>query len=287
MAILDKIGEISFARIGSFFGVFAGIIIGLVFALLLLLRGHSGLVAFVAFLGGIALMVVAGGIYGLVTAWLYNIAAKNVGGVKLGISKSGTKKNQMAAINSIDMMSYAKVASIIAMILVLIIAVIFILVNSAVHVVPVGILVACGIALVAIIVIGIAGFIGGALTAIFYNFAVEKMGPVKLNLQDMKGAGNKNFASIDYMSYAKVYVVIVAIWSIIDAFVRIAVVAGLGSSFTNSYLGTGIGFSIIGAVFGVVFSVIIGFICALLVGIIYNAGARRLGGVELRFSQFK
>ncbi len=281
MVTLDRISPVSFARVASFFGVVAGVIAGLIIALVLLFRTGNAGYALLGFFLGVAGVTIAAAILGALDAVFYNFAAELVGGLR-GTFAGASKKGKANVLKDMDVVQYGKVESVKTMIVVAVIGAIFWIVNAAVHILPVGDALALGILVVVVLLSGVVGFVGGALTGVFYNFGAEKFGGIKFELANSKGFYNKALSYIDYMSFAKVYVVIIALWGIIQLAIRLVVGTAVQMSVPLYAMHGYWTLGPVGAIFGFIVSVIFGFVAAIVISLLYNAAAGRIGGVELK-----
>ncbi len=132
-----------------------------------------------------------------------------------------------------------------------------------------GVFIAIFLIIVLPIVVFIAGFIGNALTAIFYNYVAVRIAKVQLNFTAATGAFD--LTSIPVVPAALSIAIVFAIWG----FIR-----GLGSLVNLSANGDAVGgiLSLIGMTIGYFIGY---FILTALVAIFYNALAPRIGAVKL------
>jgi hypothetical protein len=92
---LKRVGALSFAKMqGAVMGVI-GLLFGLIYGAILVVTGIVALVAgqkagMIALLGGVAFVILAplfyaalGFLFGALSAWIYNIVARYVGGIEL------------------------------------------------------------------------------------------------------------------------------------------------------------------------------------------------------------
>ena len=108
-------------------------------------------------------------VFVLIGVYIYNLLGSRGRGVTLELSK----ENELTAIDSVDMLSLAIAAAIIYGVLTLIFGIIMIISGGN------------PVSLVLNVISGvISGFVGGALTAIFYNFLAPKIGKLKIELID-------------------------------------------------------------------------------------------------------
>lgn len=278
MATLERVHSISFGRVGAFFGIFLGIILGLVAMVFGVVTHHSNpFFILLLFLVGLLAGVVCGAIYGLATSWIYNFSAGIVGGVKLGISKRGNKGN-VSMLNTIDPLSYGRIEAVSTAVIVIIAAFIFLLVNSVFNIVVFSEIFMIGLAILAVVFGAVVGFIGGWLNGHFYNFAVGKIGAIQISIAKGNGSFDNILKYVDYMSYAKVSAFLIALWSIINLVVRLFIFAAFGALFGAAAVGLGVGFGII----SVFFAIVSGFVMSILIAIVYNVAAGRLGGVQFK-----
>lgn len=281
MVTLDRISPVSFARVSFFFGVIAGVIAGLIMALIILFKTGSWAYALLGLVFGIAGVTIAAAVMGALDALFYNFAAELVGGVKVTFL-GALKKGKSDVLKNIDIIQYGKVEAVMLMLVAMAVGVIVWLVNAAVHVLPVGDALALEVLVVVIVLFGVVGFVAGALTGAFYNFGAKKLGGVKFDLENNKGVYNKTLSYIDYMSFAKIYVVIVALWGIIQLVLRLAFGAVIWTGtgfFAMRHAGT---FWVAGSVMAFIASVIFGFVMAIIMSLLYNAAVGRIGGVGLK-----
>lgn len=92
MAIIRRIGVVSFAKLQAFIMCLMGFILGIIIAVASQFAGEEVTGSF--FATGIAAIIVMplvygilGFIAGLITGWLYNLGARFVGGIEIDLEK--------------------------------------------------------------------------------------------------------------------------------------------------------------------------------------------------------
>jgi hypothetical protein len=278
MQTLKKIDVFSFAKIFAVISLVLFVIYAIIFVAFsgIILARISASRASAMFgpvlglgTGAIAiLMIVAGVILGFVAgaieAWLYNIFAGWIGGIKIDLKNNELKR--------IEMESTAKMFALGGAVLGFIIGIIVLIALALNPVSSVGI----GIGIVALILLTIAVavvFLIFSLIAVFvYNFIASRFGGVMLYF---KGTEIKK---VGIVSYARIYTLIAALWGLIE-----------GAFITLSYVGIRAHTAMPGAhVFGAlavitlpIFLGIISFIISGLEAWLYNVVVPKVGGIKV------
>ncbi|MBZ2166725.1 hypothetical protein [Methanobacterium spitsbergense] len=265
------------------FGVLAAVVptVGLVFASL-------GLSMLVIFPIGSFLVYVT---LSFVSALIYNKLVPRLGGIKLGLEGDEVKSLPVVPFALITSCVGAVWAFIIGLLLAAIIVPLTTLTSTIIPLIadvtanatnmtpatlPTGSAVGTGgVVLALLLIIGlpifvfVAGFIGNALWAIFYNFLIPRVGGVRLLFAP---AGNAHeITSIPVVAAALALAVVATIFGIIQGLFSLVngIMAGSASMAVGSLIG-----NIIGAFIGT-------FIMVAIITILYNFLAPRIGGIQL------
>ncbi|MGI0100196.1 MAG: hypothetical protein ACREBH_00510 [Candidatus Micrarchaeaceae archaeon] len=268
MLTLKRIDVLSAAKIYALlmliFGIVLSIFIGIANGALIAL-GHGGVsmfmgfgLGFIAFLGLLPiLMLVAGFVLTAIDAWLYNVIAGRVGGIKIDLTESRLRR--------IDLMSLAKIYAVGGIIVGVIAGVVFTVFGIAS-----GSALSIFLGVASIFIFGAAGFIIGALFTILYNFLAAHIGGVMLYIE-----GNE-LKSIGIMSYAKIEGIIGLVVGFIEGFIYTVI---------NEY--TPYAASAFGP-FAIVIYPLIGlvggFLGSLFIAFLYNWLSRSIGGIKFVLS---
>ena len=226
------------------------------------------------------------------TILLYNGLAPRLGGIKLGLEGNEVTNIPVVSFSLILAAIEAIWAFIIGVFLAAAITPVFTALSSSIPVVsqaianatnatnmtiPTGQAVAAGgLVLAIILIIGlpimafIFGFIGNALTAIFYNYIATKVSKIQLNFDALTGS-LKNLTSIPVVPASLAVAIVFTIFGLIR---------GLGDLARLSANGDAVGgvLALIGSIIGYFIAYFIG---TALITIFYNALAPRIGAVEL------
>ena len=265
------------------FGILAAVIptVGLVFASL-------GLSMLVIFPIGSFLVYVT---LSFVSALIYNMLVPRLGGIKLGLEGDEVKSLPVVPFALITSGVGAVWAFIIGLLLAAIIVPLTTLTSTIIPLIanvtanatnmtpatlPTGSAVGTGgVVLALLLIIGlpifvfVAGFIGNALWAIFYNFLIPRVGGVKLLFAP---AGNAHeITSIPVVAASLALAVVATIFGIIQGLFSLVngIMAGSASMGVGGLIG-----NIIGAFIGT-------FIMVAIITILYNFLAPRIGGIQL------
>ncbi len=283
MVELKKIGVLSAARMIAILSLIGGIIAAIFVVIALsvapasmlstMTQTHPVIEAFVG-LGPLLLIVIPllalalGFVVGAFEAWIYNKIAGKVGHIKLQL------KNGLIA--SVDPVSLAKIIALISGVIT-IIAFILLAIGTA----------ALGKGFLGLGILGF-GIVFGILETIFvmviefvlffvfvciYNYLAQKIGGIKINIK------NNELVSVDIISYAKMYGILIAI----IGFIYGLFIALFGSLFS---IGTGSApISILVAIAIIIIvpilAFIFGFIYAAIQAAVYNALAPKIKGIKL------
>ena len=265
------------------FGVLAAVIptAGLVFASL----GLSMLVIFP--IGSFLVFITLS----FVTAFIYNMLVPRLGGIKLGLEGDEVKNVPVIPFALILAGVGAVWAFIIGLILAAIIVPLTTLTSTLIPLIaniaanatnmtpatlPTGSAVGIGgVVLAVLLIIGlpifvfVAGFIGNALWAIFYNFLIPRVGGVRL-LFAPAGTAHE-ITSIPVVAAALAFAVVATVFGIIQGLFSLVngIMAGSASMAVGGLIG-----NILGGFIGT-------FIMVALITILYNFLAPRIGGVQL------
>lgn len=269
---LMSIGKI-YAVIGAIYGFVAMLILDIVFAGLL----HGTLsVAVTGVLGGLGLIglpilgvfgIIGGAILGFILsvigAAIYNVIAEAIGGIRFDISGKPT------GIKQIGLSSYVKIFAVFALIVGLVagIVVTFALpsllkgttfgTGSAVM----GLV--SGFALVGLpILFLIVGTVGATIYVLLFNFFVEKVGAIGVNISGKPMA----LRHVDALSYVKIVTLIGVVMAIIVGVVHL----GLGIGGASAFVGSVIGNIIVTAISGYIGISIFNFVAARMGGIVID-----------------
>ena len=265
------------------FGILAAVIptVGLVFASL-------GLSMLVIFPIGSFLVYVT---LSFVSALIYNMLVPRLGGIKLGLEGDEIKSLPVVPFALITSGVGAVWAFIIGLLLAAIIVPLTTLTSTIIPLIanvtanatnmtpatlPTGSAVGTGgVILALLLIIGlpifvfVAGFIGNALWAIFYNFLIPRVGGVRLLFAP---AGNAHeITSIPVVAASLALAVVATIFGIIQGLFSLVngIMAGSASMAVGGLIG-----NIIGAFIGT-------FIMVAIITILYNFLAPRIGGIQL------
>ena len=261
------------------FGVLAAVIptAGLVFASL-------GLSMLVIFPIGTFLVYVT---LSFVSALIYNMLVPRLGGIKLGLEGDEVKSLPVVPFALITSGVGAVWAFIIGLLLAAIIVPLTTLTSTIIPLIanatnmtpttlPTGSAVGTGgVVLALLLIIGlpivvfVAGFIGNALWAIFYNVLIPRVGGIRLLFVP---AGNAHeITSIPVVAAALALAVVATIFGIIQGLFSLVngIMAGSASMAVGGLIG-----NIIGAFIGT-------FIMVAIITILYNFLAPRIGGIQL------
>ena len=265
------------------FGILAAVIptVGLVFASL-------GLSMLVIFPIGTFLVYVT---LSFVSALIYNMLVSRLGGIKLGLEGDEVKSLPVVPFALITSGVGAVWAFIIGLLLAAIIVPLTTLTSTIIPLIanvtanatnmtpatlPTGSAVGTGgLVLALLLIIGlpivvfVAGFIGNALWAIFYNVLIPRVGGVRLLFVP---AGNSHeITSIPVVAAALALAVVATIFGIIQGLFSLVngIMAGSASMAVGGLIG-----NIIGAFIGT-------FIMVAIITILYNFLAPRIGGIQL------
>ena len=226
-----------------------------------------------------------------VTALIYNMLVPRLGGIKLGLEGDEVKNLPVVAFALITSGVWAVWAFIIGLLLAAFIVPLTTLTSTLIPLIanitanatnmtpatlPTGSAVGTGgVVLAVLLIIGlpifvfVAGFIGNALWAIFYNFLIPRVGGIRLLFAP---AGNAHeITSIPVVAAALALAVVATIFGIIQGLFSLVngIMAGSASMAVGGLIG-----NIIGAFIGT-------FIMIAIITILYNFLAPRIGGIQL------
>jgi len=206
-------------------------------------------------------------VVGALEAWLYNLIAKRLGGIKLGLTKG--------LVQSLDLVSTARMVALIAGVVTLITFVIFaifgVLSSSGI-----GPLATLGLGILETIVVMIIEFVIFIIIAVVYNYLARKIGGVRV---DIKGNVLKG---IEPVPLAKIYAVFAAILGLFYGILFTLIFALIPTAGMHmQLLGTLGSLSI---VLFPIFGFILGFIYAAVYALIYNWLAKKMGGIKIYFT---
>ncbi|GAB4306998.1 MAG: hypothetical protein Kow0019_02370 [Methanobacteriaceae archaeon] len=277
---------------------------GLIVALIILL--FSGIIAaiFPANLGGLVaglgiasiIVLPIGGfltniVWAFVTAWIYNLLVPKVGGIKLGMEGN--------EITNVPVIPLALITSLIMTIWAFIIGLILTAIAAPflgiLSVIPQllttfpglannttaiegmgaavgasGILIAVILIIAVPIVVFIGSFIGYALSAVFYNILIPKVGGIKLELA---AAAHKftEITNIPVVPFALAVAVVATVWGIIQGLLNMAMWISQGDPVGG----------VVSLIANIVISFISAFIAYAITALIYNFLSPKIGGIEL------
>ena len=277
---------------------------GLIVALIILL--FSGIIAaiFPANLGGLVaglgiasiIVLPIGGfltniVWAFVTAWIYNLLVPKVGGIKLGMEGN--------EITNVPVIPLALITSLIMTIWAFIIGLILTaiaapflgilsvipqllttfpgLANNTTAIEGMGAAVGASgilIAVIMIIAVPIVVFIGSfivyALSAVFYNILIPKVGGIKLELA---AAAHKftEITNIPVVPFALAIAVVATVWGIIQGLLNMAMWISQGDPVGG----------VVSLIANIVISFISAFIAYAITALIYNFLSPKIGGIEI------
>ncbi|MDE1855994.1 MAG: hypothetical protein KGH49_02045 [Candidatus Micrarchaeota archaeon] len=285
---LSRIDPKSVARIYSAFGaIFGFIFLGTAASFAF---GAFGLGGGLGFGAGLILGLIFGAVVGAVLGFLagligsaiYNFAAHHIGGIKLNLNASGAS----TTIDTVHVLSYAKISLVTGIIYGIIAAIFFsvlspFIISGIVGAVPslpstsplssqlfglYGNLVAI-VVIYLVVAIPLIALVGTAVAGWLYNRLRPRIGGITFNLS--KGV----ITSVRPKSVAKIYFAIELIFQLV-----IQVVRSAATFSTTGPLG------IVTAIIAAIVAAVITFVVAIVVFMLYNYLARKLGGVAVTFS---
>lgn len=208
----------------------------------------------IAFVGGLVVVVIE--------AFLYNLIADRIGGIRIQFKGNELKK--------VEPLSLAKICGIGGAVFGFIVG-LFVLVISLLLPGSIGILAGIFAIVIITVLLAIGGLIGGAIIAVVYTFIASIIGGIQLKIK------KKELKSVGVLSYAKIYAVIGLIEGIIGGltyfFVYHANPAGAPALVATLGVSTIIVYPII--------YLVIGFLTAAVNGWLYNRIVGGIGGVKL------
>ncbi len=261
MQTLKHIDEISIARIYLVLMFIVGVIVDLI---LLAASGFAhgmrlgplaslGIGAFAVIIP--IILAIGGFVFGAIIAFLYNVFADRIGGIRITLSSGRLK--------AVDPMSNGKMLGTFGAVIGAVVGIIFIafggLVARYIPVLSGAVLGFLGIILFFVLVVGfgIAYFVIGVIEALVYNFLAQNIGPIVLNFK------GKELKSIGVLSYAKI--------------------EGAGGLIIG-FVGGLLTFSVVGFITQVIVSPVTAFMVSGIIGFAYNWTAKWMGGVALTIS---
>jgi hypothetical protein len=206
-------------------------------------------------------------VFAAIEAWLYNVVSGKVGGVKLEFKNNRLK--------NIDPMSAAKVGAVILAVLGFVAGVLFTIVGLFSGGALFGI-----ISIVLLTILGlIVGFIAIAIVAILYNFIASKIGGIVLSFK------SDRLEKVGPMSYAKIAGIFGAIIGFLVGLLYTVIslnpLVGASSAMLPGIVHTVGAFAIV--IFPI-FYFMLTFLSAGLAALLYNYFAKRIKGIQVRFS---
>lgn len=265
---------IAAALLGLIFGIIFAVLGGVVGSVLQILGGTSNGTSIAGFgLLTIVIFPIVLGILGfiivIVAAWLYNIIADRVGGIRWDFS-NGTLK-------SVDIMSVAKIDAGLFGIFAMIEGIIVGAISGGIFGLVTG--------LIGGLIIGlILGFVFGAIGAWLYNTVASLIGGYKFTFQ------GRGISNLDPMSYAKMVAVLSAIYGFVQGLISLALgsvltsLAATNPAFSSMLTSSAViaSLGVLGLIFLVISNLIVGFISGALSAFFYNIPAgRNIGRIEL------
>lgn len=278
MLTLKHVDVLPAAKIGSIISGVIGLITGVlvfIFSSLFSVAFHGphslavfGVGAASIIILPIALLIV-GFVCTAIEAWLYNIVANKIGGVKVDLTKN--------RLNRIDPSSMAKIYAVCGLIVGFVIGLVISIVSvfASVFAGPYALV---GIAAVVIVplLFAVCGFIFIYIVALLYNYIATKIGGVAIWLKA------REVKKVGPLSYAKIEGTISVIFGIIAGIINAAVsIAATGTVLPVA----GIGLGILAIILYPIFYFVIGFISTLFAAWLYNKLVPKIGAIKVTLSK--
>lgn len=297
---IKSVKIVPFTFMTSWIAAITGLIVALIILLFsgiiaaILPANLSGLVAGL----GIASIVILpiGGfltniVWAFVTAWIYNLLVPKVGGIKLGMEGNEITNLPIVPLALITSLINTIWAFIIGLVLTAIAApflgILSVIPQLLTTFVPLannttamegmstavgasGVIIAVILIIAVPILVFIFSFIGYALTALFYNLLIPKVGGIKLELE---AAAHKftEITNIPVVPFALAIAVVMTIWGILQGLLNMAMWISQGDPVGG----------IVSLIVNIIVSFISAFIAYAITALIYNFLSPKIGGIEL------
>ncbi|MGC9517340.1 MAG: hypothetical protein ACP5C3_06565 [Methanomicrobiales archaeon] len=230
-------------------------------------------------------------VWAFITAWLYNLLVPRVGGIKLGMEGEEIKSFPVVSLALISSLINTIWAFIIGLLLTAIAApflgilstlpqfltAIPELANNTTAIEGMtaavgasGVLIAIIFIIAVPILVFVFSFIGYALTAVFYNVLIPKVGGIQLKL----AAAAHNFneiTNIPAVPFALAIAVVMAVWGLLQGLLNLITFASQGDPVGG----------VVGLIMNIILSFIGAFIAYAIMALLYNVLAPKIGGIQL------